>query len=375
MCRHETVTYACGHKQDLGFFCGYAKSYGPLFNKVHCPNYSHGAEKLEPFNQCGKQGGFYCARSQDGVVIDKAKDAQNTANLQLSIKKSEFQRIALSCSNYLQEAKIREVPAEELVKLPQYCKLEQQRQLVGGHCTILRNRSVYFQNMLNYAFGKRDSLAPGVCHYPEWDLASFDFDHSIFSSSMLQPIRHLLPCQIPPPVTTVGPHLQNTTNQYPDQVPPPMTPAGPQPSNTMNQYQGQSQSISNQTLSGPVPEAPPVLQVKSVQRPKLKVKITPTKQTIVTEEGSPMSSVLIRGNSPEGEDVMAKAARYRAQLTDSRKKVVIGAMIGAGYDVGSHGIRPPGKHGCKLSERKEGRRLTLNSQNHAYEEREPSCDR
>ena len=88
-----------------------------------------------------------------------------------------------------------------------------------------------------------------------------------------------------------------------------------------------------------------------------------------------MGSVLIRGKSPEGEDVMAKAARYRAQLTDSRKEIVIGAMIGAGYDVGTHGIKPPGKHGCKLPERKQGWRLILNSQNHAYEEREPSCDR
>lgn len=352
MCRHETATYACGHKQDLGFFCDYAKSYGPLFNKVHCPNYSHGAEKFDQFNQCGKQRGFYCARSQDGVVIDKAKDAQNTANFQLNIKKSEFQRIALSCSNYLQEAKMREMPTEELVKLPNYCKLEQQRQLVGGHCTILRNRSIYFQNLINYAFGKRDSLAPGVCHYPEWDLVSFDFDHSIFSPSMLQPIRHLMPCQIPPPVTPAGPHLQNNMNQYPSQAPPPMTPAGPNSLNTMDQYPGHLQSTNNETLAGPALGAPPAPQAKSMQRPKLKVTITPTKQTIVTEEGSPMSSELIRGNTPEGENMMARAARYRAQLTGSRKKVVIGAMIGAGYDVGSQGIRPPGKHGCKLSDRR-----------------------
>ncbi|GAB7335214.1 hypothetical protein MBLNU13_g07634t1 [Cladosporium sp. NU13] len=343
MCRHETATYACGHKQDLGFFCDYAKSYGPLFNKVNCPNYSHGAEKFDTFNQCGKQRGFYCAKSQDGVVIDKAKDAQSTANFQLNIKKSEFQRIALSCSNYLQEAKMREVPNEELVKLPHYCKLEQQRQLVGSHCTILRNRSIYFQNLLNYAFGKRNMLAPGVCHYPEWDLVSFDFDHSIFSLSMLQPIRHLLPCLIPPPMTPAGPHIQNTMNQYPGQVPPSMTPSGSHSQNTTTQYPGQVESTNNEALVGPSPGATPAPQAKSVQRPKLKVKTMPTKQTIVTEEGSPMSSEIVRGKSPEGEDMMAKAARYRAQLTDSRKKVVTGAMIGAGYDLGSNGIRPPAK--------------------------------
>ena len=123
-----------------------------------------------------------------------------------------------------------------------------------------------------------------------------------------------------------------------------MTPAGPHPQKTVNQYHGQSESTNNEALVGPSPEAPPAPQAKSVQRPKLKVKTTPAKHTIVTEEGSPMSSQIIRGNSPEGEDMMAKAARYRTQLTDSRKKVVTGAMIGAGYDVGTHGIRPPGKH-------------------------------
>jgi hypothetical protein len=344
MCRHETATYACGHKQDLGFFCEYAQPYGPLFNKVNCPNYSHGAEKLDPINQCGKQRGFYCARSQDGVVIDKAKDAQDTATAQCNIKKSELQRIALSCSNYLQEAKMRDVPTEEPVKVPRYCELEQQRQLIGSQCTILRNRAIYFQNLLNYAFANRDRLAPGVCHYPEWDLVSFDFAYSIFSPIMLQPVRHLLPGQIPLPMKPAGPNLQDAINQYPGQIPPPTTPAGPQPRDTRNQCPGQLQSTNNETLVGPSPGAPPAPQAKSVQRPKLRVKTTPSKQTIVTEEGSPMSSELIRGNSPEGEDPMAKAARYRAQLTDSRKKVVTGAMIGAGYEIGINGIRPPGKH-------------------------------
>lgn len=326
MCRHETATHACGHKEDLGFFCEYAQPYGPLFNKVNCPNYSHGAEKFDPFNQCGKQGGFYCSRSQDGVVIDRAKDTQNTTRAQLDIKKTEFERITLIRTNYLQEAKMRGMPTEELVKVPNYCKLEQQHQLLGRHCTILRNRIIYFNNMFNHAFGHRNLLAPGVCHHPEWDLVSFDFAHSIFPPDLLQPIRHLLPGQIPPPMTPVGPHLQNS----------------------MNQYQDQSQSFNNQMLAGPDHEASPVPQVKSVQRPKLKVKITPTKQITVTEEGSPMSSEIARGHTPEGEDPMARAARYRAQLTGSRQKVVREAMVDAGYDVDSHGIRPPGRHGCKF---------------------------
>jgi hypothetical protein len=330
MCRHETATYACGHKQDLGFFCDYAQSYGPFFNKVDCPNYSHGAEKLDQINQCGKLGGFYCARSQDGVVVDKAKDAQNTANAQLNIKTSQFQHIALKCTNYLQEAKMRGMSNEELAKVPHYCKLEQARELLGTQCTILRNRSIFFNNVLNHAFRNRNLLAPGVCHYPEWDLVSFDFVHSIFTPNMLQPIRHLLPGHALPPTTHAGPHVQNT----------------------MNQYQDQLQSVNDETFTTPVPQAPPEPQTKSTQRPKLKVKIapTPTKQITVTEEGSPLSSELVRGSTPEGEDVKARAARYRAQLTGSQQKVVSVAMTGAGYDVETHGIRPPGRHGCKLFE-------------------------
>lgn len=326
MCRHETATYACGHKEDLGFFCDYAQSYGPLFNKVNCPNYSHGAEKFDPFKQCGKLRGFYCARSQDGVVIDKAKDAQNTANSQLSIKTSQFQLVALKCSNYLQEAKTRGMSTEELAKVPLYCKLEQARELLGTQCTILRNRSIYFNNLLNYAFRNCNMLAPGVCHHPEWDLVSFDFFHSIFSPNMLQPIRHLLPGQALPPTTPVGPHVQNT----------------------MNQYQHQLQSVNDETFTAPGPQAPPAPQAKSTQRPKLKVTITPTKPITVTEEGSPLTSELVRGNTPEGEDMKARAARYRAQLTGLQQKVVSVAMTGAGYDVETHGIRPPGRHGCKL---------------------------
>lgn len=327
MCRHETATYACGHKQDIGFFCEHAQSYGALFNKVNCPNYSHGAEKLDQFNQCGKQGGFYCARSQDGVVIDKAKHAQNTANGQFNIRKNEFQHIALKCTNYLQEAKARGVPPEELAKHPIYSKLDRQRQLLGGHCTVLRNRAIYFSNLLNHAFGNRNLLAPGVCRHPEWDPVSFDFDRSIFSPGLLKPILHLLPGQGAPLMAPAGPYLPNIMNQYPDQT----------------------QNSSNEMLSGPGPEAPPVPQVKSTQRPKLKVTTTPIKQMIVTEEGSPMSSELIRGHTPAGEDMMARAARYRAQLTESQKKVVSDAMVDAGYDVESHGIRPPpGRQGRKF---------------------------
>jgi len=130
---------------------------------------------------------------------------------------------------------------------------------------------------------------------------------------------------------------------------PPMAPIGPHVQNTMGQYQDQLQNVDNETFPGPGPQAPPEPQTKSTQRPKLKVKIapTPTKQITVTEEGSPLSSELVRGSTPEGEDVKARAARYRAQLTGSQQKVVSVAMTGAGYDVETHGIRPP-RHGCKL---------------------------
>jgi hypothetical protein len=94
-------------------------------------------------------------------------------------------------------------------------------------------------------------------------------------------------------------------------------------------------------LAGPGPQAPPAPQGKSTQRPKLKVTTTPKKQVTVTEAGSPLNSDPVRGNTPEGEDMMSRAARYRAQLTGSCQKVVTDAMNGAGYDVETHGIRPP----------------------------------
>jgi hypothetical protein len=325
MCRHETATYACGHKEDLGFFCELAQSYGPLFNKAACHNYSHGPERVDPFNQCGKQNGFYCARSQDGVVIDKTRDAMKTAHAQFNIKKTEFQSIALTCTNYLQEAKARDLSTEALAKVPLYRDLEQKRQLLGRQCTILRNRAIYFNSLINHAFRNRNLLAPGVCHHPEWDHISFDFAHSIFPLDMLQPIRHMLPGQIPPLMPLVGQHSQNT----------------------MNQDQHQRQMTGNETPADPG-SAAPASHVRPTQRPKLKVNITPTKQTTVTEQGSPISSDIIRGNTPEGEDRMTKAARYRAQLSVTHRKSVSDAMEEAGYDVQTHGIRPPGRQGCKL---------------------------
>ena len=322
MCRHETATYACGHKEDLGFFCDYAKSYGPLFNKVNCPNYSHGAEKIDHFNQCGKQRGFYCARSQDGAVIDRVNNARETARGQLSTKQAQFQHITLTCSNYLQEAKTRSMPAEELNKNPAYSKFEQQRQLLGRQCTVLRNRIIYFNSVLNHALSNRHLLAPGVCHHPEWDFVSFDFAHSVFPPNLLQPILHTLPGQRPPLMAPAG------------------LSADPYPQNTMNQHQNPLPSFNSNVLADPSP-APTVPQVKSAQRPKLKVTITPTKQTTVTEEGSPISSDIIRGDTPEGETPMARAVRYRAQLNETRTQHVTDAMARAGYDVENHGIRPP----------------------------------
>lgn len=332
MCRHETATYACGHREDRGFFCEFAQSYGPFFNKAACPNYSHGAEIVDAINQCGAQKGFYCAHSQDGVVVDKAKDAMDTARDQFNMKKSEFERIALSCSNYLQEAKTRGLSNEALSKNPQYRVLEQKRQQLGRQCTVLRNRALYFNNLLNHALRNRHLLAPGVCHHPEWDRITFDFAHSIFPVDLLQPILHTLPGQTPAPL----------------QAPVPITPVGARFRNAVNQSHSLPHLINTEVNASPDLGSPLIPQAKSMQRPKLMVTITPTKQTTVTEQGSPMSSNIIRGHTPEGEDRKAKAARYREQLTASHKNVMDDRMTKAGYNVKAHGIKPPEKDGCKL---------------------------
>ena len=328
MCRHETATYACGHKEDLGFFCDYAQLYGPFFNKAACPNYSHGPETVDYNNQCGKEKGFYCAKSQDGVVVDKAKGAMLTARAQFDIKKTGFEHITLRCTNYLQEAKTRGLPAEELAKVPDYRNLVQQRQTLGQQSTILRNRIIYFNSLINHAFRERDRLLPGMCLKPEWDCSGFDFAHSIFPPDMLQPIRHTLPGQ--------APSL--------------MTPGGSHPQNAANAYQDPTHRTDDETHATLGSSAPPAPQVKSTRRPKLNVTTTPKKQTTVTDEGSPMSSDIIRGNTPEGEGRMTKALRYREQLTDTRKKAVTDAMVLAGHSGWTPGTRPHGRSSRKLLE-------------------------
>jgi hypothetical protein len=346
MCRHEIITYACGHKEDIGFFCDQAQHYGPHFNKAGCSNYTHGPGTQYTI-QCGKQRGFYCAHTQDGVVIDTIKEAMDNSMAQLNLKKSELQEIVLAGSNYHQEARARGIPVKDLKNVSDYRNLTAQRSEVVNSCTITRNRMFFFNTLLNHAWNNKDQLAPGVGNNTVWTRRTFNFANTIFPINMLQPIRHLLPGWAPNPTASTNLPAMNTFSQHrglqmnalgqhPD---PPQT-------NTPDQYQGQLPVNGQETTSNADSEIQPPKQAK---RPKLSLSTTPLKQKQknVTEQASPAYPGIVRGYTPEGETFMAKAVRYREQLGAAHNNHVAEEMAKAGYDVANNGVRPAAKQGCK----------------------------
>jgi hypothetical protein len=357
MCRHEIITYACGHKEDIGFFCEQAQHYGPHFNKTACSNYTHGPGTQYDI-QCGKQRGFYCSHTQDGVIIDKIKDAMERSMAQLDMKRAELQDIVLAGSNYHQEAKARGVSVEQLANVSDYRILTAQRSEIVNSCTITRNRIFFFNTLLNHAWNEKNRLAPGVGGHTDWNRQTFDFANTIFPIDMLRPIGHLLPGWAPnptastnrPPMNTFGQHqgLQmNALGQHHGlQMNTPSQHAGPLQMNTPDQYQGQLRMNAQERTTDADSEMQPPKQSK---RPKLSLSTTPLKQQQknVTGRESPTHPGIVRGYSPEGETFMDKAVRYREQLGAAHNNHVAEEMTKAGYDVANNGVRPAPKQGCK----------------------------
>jgi hypothetical protein len=353
MCRHEIITHACGHKEDTGFFCDQAQHYGPHFNKVGCSDYTIGPER-QYSTQCGKQRGFYCAQTQDGVIIDKVKEAMDTSVAQFSLKKSELQEIVLACSNYHQEAQARGIPVENLQNVSGYRNLTEQRSEVVNSCTITRNRIFYLNTILNHAWKHHAQLAPGVGDHTVWTRRTFDFANTIFPINMLQPIRHLLPGWGPNATLSTNLQQMNAPGQYQRLQ---MNALGQHPGlqmNTPGQHSGSLQTSNPDQYQSPLPTnaqetttaadsgmQPP----RQAKRPKLSLSTTPLKQKNVPEQESPAIRGIIRGYTPEGETFMEKCVRYKGQLTVEHNKNVAEAMANAGYDVAANGVRPAPKKG------------------------------
>lgn len=320
MCRHEVIIHACGHKEDIGYFCDTANSFGPLYRKIDCFYYSHGPER-QYFSLCGKEGGFYCARTQDGVIIDGAKRGLGDAQVQLDLKMAEFERVVVAGSNYLAEAKMRGLSTEELEDLPGYRESQQQRQKVGEQCTILRNRHTYLNTLINHAWRNRERLQVGSHYLPPWDLTKFDFAHSVFTESLLQPIRRHLPGQNPGPIPPTELRVNSTPDQH--SSPPQATP------NRVSINAGSAMQPPTQTRSAP--------------RTRSKLSTAPVEQANATTQTPSINPNIIRGLTPEGETKMEKALRYRSQLEAANKKAMAEAMTQAGYDVQTQPVRLPPK--------------------------------
>ena len=327
MCRHEVVYYGCGHQKDLGFFCDNAQFYGPLFIKAGCPNYTYGESKNEPHQQCGEQGHFYCAQKQDGVVIDKAREALDVAEFHFKETKSKFEDIALKHASFVSQAELKGVSSEDLPKLAAYRELQQQHRYLGWQYGVAHNRVFYLNTIINHAWNSRERLEVGAGYQPIWDGIRFDFPNSIFPPDILNPIKNQLPgFASKAPASAAGIPFVRGSYQRHDLTPATITHTN---ASTIQQFQSP-------------------LQARSSQRAKAAQLVGSTKPTgITTQHSSPMDPALFRGNSPEGEDKMAKAVRIRDELAARRSKIVSDAMTDIGYDVKNNGLRPMPKVGRK----------------------------
>lgn len=322
MCRHEVRTFGCGHSEDLGFFCDYSEGHGPFFNKAACPNYTYGDSKHEPNSQCGRQGNFYCARKQDGVVIDKARDALDVAEAHFNETKSKYEAVAVKHAMFLSEADLRGVSREDLPKYAAYRDHEKQRKYVKFQYTVAHNRVCYLNAIINHAWKNRGRLGLGVGHQPFWDGIHFDFSNSIFPSNILGPIKNQLPgfSSMMPASIVDGPSRNR------DPLP---TASAHAKANIAQQFHSP-------------------LQARSMQQAKAAQPTGPSNNTeSMAPHSSSTSQLFLRGNSPEGEDKMAKAIRIRDELAARRNKIVSDAMADIGYDVENNGLRPSPRGGCK----------------------------
>ena len=333
MCRVEYTFFTCGHTDDNSVDCELAQSYGPFFNRTGCVNYNLGGSTHSQL-QCGKLLGFYCAKTQNGMIIEKCRDALQRLEVTFLDKNAEKHRLCASWESYRSEKSARGHSLDSLASIPTYRNIDQQREQLIRECNGLEHRRQYLNTLIAHAYRNRHLLATSLFQ-PLWDGTSFDFDASIFPPHLLEPIRRQIPTPFSMAIAPVATNVANTTNQQ---------------YHRQQQQQFPQQGMVFPPIANPSISAPPLQQTRLTQQQMGSV--TPKRQRAVTNERSPIGEDIIRGHTPEGETMEEKAVRYRDQLKAAAAQKTADSMSKQGYDVQQYGISPAPKIGglwCSLT--------------------------
>lgn len=321
MCRVEYTFFTCGHTDDHSVDCELAQAYGPFFNRAGCVNYSFGSTNTEL--QCGKLMGFYCAKTENGMIIEKCREALQRLETTFVDKSGEKDRVCASWESYRSETVARGHSLDSLASIPTYLNINQQRDQLIRECDGLEHRRKYLTAMITHAYKNRHLLV-STMYQPLWTGTSFDFGASIFPAHLLEPIRRQIPGAFP---VAIAPAASNTMVPQPQQ----------------RQQQQQQQGIGFPPLVNTSMTPQPVQQTRFTQQQMGSV--TPKRQINVTNQGSPIGEDITRGQSPEGETMEHKAVRYRNQLKAAAAQKMADNMSKQGYDVQTYGISPALKIG------------------------------
>jgi hypothetical protein len=320
MCRVEYTFFTCGHTSDHSVDCELAQSFGPLFNRTGCVNYDFSSTHSQL--QCGRLMGFYCAKTQNGTIIEKSQEALDRMFPDVEDRNVEKNRICAAWNSYREQNAHRGHSLDSLVSVPTYRNIDHQRQLLIDECNGLEHRRLYLNNLIAHAYKNRNMLAPGVMYQPLWSTTSFDFDATIFTPQMLDPIRRQLPGQAPAPIV---PAVRSTANAM----------------NQQQQHSHPQQGIGLPPIANFGMTAAPLQQTRFT--PQQMGFVTPKRQTEVTDERSPIGEDIVRGHNPEGETREEKAVRYRDQLKAAAARRMTEAMAKEGYNVQEYGVSPAAK--------------------------------
>jgi hypothetical protein len=301
MCRVEYKLFTCGHTEDHSVDCELAQSFGPFFNRTGCVNYDFNYTHAQ--TQCGNVMGFYCAKTQNGMIIEKSREALQRLGPHFQKKDAEKKSVCASWNTYREQTLARGHSLDSLVANPTYRNIEHQREELIKECNGLESRRQYLNGLIAHAYRNRHLLELGVTFQPLWDGKNFDFAASIFPPQLLAPIRGQIPNQSPTPIV---PSARSTMEQHLPQQgmdPPP---------------------VANFGMT-----APPLQKTRSTQHQMGSV--TPKRQADVMEGRSPVGEDIVRGHTPEGETREEKAVRYRDQLKAASAQKMADSMAKQGY--------------------------------------------
>jgi hypothetical protein len=313
MCRVEYKLFTCGHTEDHSVNCELAQSFGPFFNRTGCVNYDFNYNHAQ--TQCGTVMGFYCAKTQNGTIIEKAREALQRLGPLFQEKDEEKKHICAAWETYRSETTARGQSLDSLVANPTYRNIEHQREGLIKECNGLEFRRQYLNGLVAHAYRNRHLLEPGVTFQPLWDGKSFDFAASIFPPQLLEPIRGQIPNQSPTPIVPAARSMEQHLPQQGVGLPP----------------------IANFGMT-----APSLQKTRSTQQQMGSV--TPKRQADVME-GRSLVEDIVRGHTPEGETREQKALRYRDQLKAASAQKMAEMMAKQGYSVQQLAASPAPKFG------------------------------